>query len=201
MSRGPDTVTYLTPTGEKKELLVYTGKILTQQREKFAQLVAFGATPGDARAEAYGRPNETTDERKQRQSEGMSLLLDTDVRIRVQELRRPIQRKLLKKWEYTLDHALEDCQKAWDVAYANGDSKSMQSCVRLRAELTKLLSTEVNVTHKYGVLDTETTEVLMSLKDALKRKKATVKIISGDSTEEKRNWSGKTPNAPLLVEG
>ena len=48
----------------------------------------------------------------------------------------------------------------------------MQSCIRLRAELTKLLSGDINVNHKHTVLDEETTEVLVALRDAVTRKKA-----------------------------
>jgi len=201
MRHDPDMVTYLTPTGERKELMVYLGHPLTKKRETFCQLVAFGATAGDALVEAYEKRADTVEDRKQRQHEGMTLLLDTDVRIRVQELRRPIQRKLLRKWEYTLDKALEDCQAAWDVAYADGDSKAMQSCVRLRAELCKMLSHDVNVTHKYGALDAETTEVLVALKDALKRKKAGEVRIVGDSVDGNRDRIGGPPNGPLSIGG
>jgi hypothetical protein len=193
-------LTYVAADGTRKPLSYVTGHALTRKRERFCELVAYGAVPIDAYIEAYEKPPITNDvDRRYYQQLAGQVLADTDVKVRIQELRRPIQRKLAKKWEYTLDQALEDCQRAWDVAHADGDSKSMQACIRLRAELTKLLKQDVTHTHNHMVLDEETTEVLVALRDAVRRKKSAVKIVSGESGAGKGNGDAGPPSPPLLL--
>ena len=190
------THTYTSLTGERKELVVL-GKPLSQKRERFAQLVAFGALPVDALIEAYDRPRGDEVYRRAHMAEAAAIMLDTDVRIRIQELRRPIRRKLIKKWEYDLNKAHEDCQTAWDLAYANGDPKAMLKCVELRSKLSKILSDEVNVHHTHGLLDKETTEVLLAMKEQAARKKSHAKVIEGEVVENKGELIQATPNAPF----
>ena len=190
----------ITGTDGEPQTLKYAmaGRVLTAKRERFAELVAYGMVPLDAYCEAYGKTITCDMDRRALQSSAGVLMNDTDVKVRIQELRRPIQRKLARKWEYSIDHALEDCQRAWDVAHADGDSKAMQSCIRLRAELTKLLKTETNITHNHLALDEETTEVLIALRETVRRKKFAVKVIGGNTDEEKGNAIGGPPNGPLV---
>jgi phage terminase small subunit len=61
---------------------------LTGKREKFCQLVAAGATYTDAYLEAYQKP--AGYDRKVAAEEGSRLMANTDIVLRVQELRRPI---------------------------------------------------------------------------------------------------------------
>lgn len=192
-------LTYFDPDGTKRQLEYKTGRTLTARREKFAELVAYGAAPLDAYCEVYEKPLVTEEDRKRAYSCMASILSDTDVKVRIQELRRPIQRKLAKKWEYTLDHALEDCQRAWDVAHADGDSKAMLKAIELRGKLTKILSDEVTVNHKHGLLDEEDTEVLQLLREEVRRRKSRVKIISGEVVENKGESDRRPPTPPLLV--
>jgi hypothetical protein len=190
----------ITGTDGEPQTLKYamTGRVLTAKRERFAELVAYGMVPLDAYCEAYGKTITCDMDRRALQSSAGVLMNDTDVKVRIQELRRPIQRKLAKKWEYSIDHALEDCQRAWDVAHADGDSKAMQSCIRLRAELTKLLKTETNITHNHLALDEETTEVLIALRETVRRRKVAVKVIGGNSGGEKGELIAGPPNGPLV---
>ena len=193
-------LTYIAPDGTRKPLSYVTGHALTRKRERFCELVAYGATPLDAYVEAYEKPPIASDvDRRAYANLAGQLMSDTDVKVRIQELRRPIQRKLAKKWEYTLDQALEDCQRAWDVAHADGDSKSMQACIRLRAELTKLLKQDVTHTHNHMVLDEETTDVLIALREAVRRRKGAVKVVSGESGEGKGDSNAGPPSPPLLL--
>lgn len=192
-------LTYVAPNGQRKPLTFHTGEALVRRREHFAQLVAYGEVPLEAYCQAYEKTITCDVDRRAFSGYASTLMQDTDVKIRIQELRRPIQRKLAKKWEYSLDKALEDCQRAWDVAHADGDSKAMQSCIRLRAELVKLLKTETNITHNHMVLDEETTEVLVALRDAVKRKKGHVKVISGNGEDGNVNGDVGPPNTPLLL--
>ena len=183
----PSTIhqlTYTAPDGTRQPLTYYTGPELVKKKEKFAQLLAYGGEPIDAYCEAYEKVITCDVDRRAYLDTIRVMLCDTALKIRIQELRRPIQRKLARKWEYSLDKALEDCQQAYDIAYHDGDSKSMQSCIRLRAELTKLLSGDINVNHKHTILDEETTEVLVALREAVKRKKASVKVVNPEPAAE-----------------
>ena len=190
-------VTYTALNGERKDLLVL-GRPLTKKREKFCQLVAFGELPVDALIQAYERgPEISADYRRMLQQEAINMMLMPDVRVRIQELRRPIQRELKQKWEYSLDKALQDCQTAWDLAFSMSDSKAMLKCIELRGKLTKILSDEVNVHHTHGMLDKETTEVLLAMKDAAARKKVQAKVIDGIAVEKKGNAIGGPPEPPF----
>ena len=135
---------------------------LTGKREKFCQLVVAGATYTDAYLEAYQKP--AGYDRKVAAEEGSRLMASTDMVLRVQELRRPVIRKYQKKYEYTLNKALEECEIAWDLAYAQGDAKTMLKAVELRGKFVKLLTEHVDVTHRHGLLDDTSTEVLLAMK-------------------------------------
>lgn len=92
---------------------------LTGKCEKFCQLVAADSTYTDAYLEAYQKP--AGYDRKRAAEEGSRLMANTDIVLRVQELRRPVLRKLRRKIEYSLNKALEQCQVAYDLAYEKGD--------------------------------------------------------------------------------
>ena len=89
---------------------------MTGKREKFCQLVAAGATYTDAYLEAYHKP--AGYDRKVAAEEGSRLMAITDIVLRVQELRRPVLRKVRRKLEYRLQKALDQCDVAWELAYA-----------------------------------------------------------------------------------
>ncbi len=102
---------------------------LTGKREKLCQLVAAGATYTDAYLEAYQKP--AGYDRKVAAEEGSGLMANTDIVLRVQELRRPVLRKFRRKLEYGLQKALEQCDVAWaglcsgrcqDVIESGGDA-------------------------------------------------------------------------------
>ena len=135
---------------------------LTGKREKFCQLVADGATYTDAYIEAYQKP--AGYDRKGAAEEGSHLMATTDMVLRVQELRRPVIRKFRRKLEYGLQKALEQCDVAWDLAYAQGDAKTLLKAVEMQARLSKLLSEQIDVTHRHGLLDDTSTEVLLAMK-------------------------------------
>lgn len=151
---------------------------LTAKREKFAQLCAQSVEPQTAYCDSHHVTlgPETAGDIK---DAVRRLLTDTTVILRIQELKRPVLRKLHRKIEYGLHKALEQCQVAWDLAYANGDVKSMLAAVRMQAELSKLLSHDINVNHRHGVLDDASTDVLLAMKKEYelrlaKQKKLTV---------------------------
>jgi hypothetical protein len=147
--------TYETPSGKRAEGLITIGQPLTRKREKFCQLVAFGGVPSESYIEAYERVVSNDHDLKRVNTATSQLMCDTDVVLRIQELRRPVVRKLQKKYEYSLNKALEQCQQAWDVAYAQGDAKGMLKAIEMQGRFTKLLSDQIDVNHRYGLLDDE----------------------------------------------
>lgn len=133
---------------------------LTGKREKFCQLVAAEATYTDAYIEGFQKQPEY--DRKLAAEAGSRLMADTDIILRVQELRRPVIRKLRRKIEYGLQKALEQREVAWDLPYEQADPKSMLKAIEMQAKLSKLLSEDV--THRHGLLDDADTEVLLAMR-------------------------------------
>lgn len=192
--------TYEDINGQRRSVSIASERPASLSRERFAELVAYGHAPIDAYLEAYRKtPPSSAIEQKTYQQATNALMHDSDVRVRVMELRRPIQRKLAKKWEYKLDHAFEDLQKAWDLAYLDADAKALTKIVELKAKLAKILTDEVNVHHTHGILDKESTELLLAMKEAVSRKKSAVKVISAESVEEKEKPIAGPPSPPISV--
>ena len=178
-------LTYENLEGKRVELInVYQ---LVGPRETFAQLMASGlyAYQYQAYAAAYNvvmlPDGLTEDEQKAAQVQrnelshrASQILADTDVVLRIQELKKPVIRKLRRKLEYGLQKALEQCEVAYDLAYAAGDHKGILSAVKMQAELAKLLVTQVDINHTHRVLDDASTETLVALLKAfdVRRKQA-----------------------------
>ena len=95
----------------------------------------------------------------------------TEIVLRIQELRRPVIRKLRRKIEYGLQKALEQCQVAYDLAYAKADAGGILKAVEMQAKLVKLLSDEINVNNRHGLLDDTSTEVLLAMKREFENRK------------------------------
>ena len=148
---------------------------LTAKREKFCQLVAAGATYTDAHLEASQKP--AGYDRTGVAEEGSRMMAITDMVLRMQELRRPVIRKFRRKLEYRLQTALEQCDVAWDMTKAQGSAKTLLKAVEMQARLSKLLSEQIEATHRYGLLDDTRTEVLLALKREFEVRRGS-----------KRNW-------------
>ena len=187
--RLPSPTVAITPLAKSKELP--TSHPLTAKREKFCQLVAAGATYTDAYLEAYQKP--AGYDRKGAAEEGSRLMAITDMVLRVQELRRPVIRRVRKKFEYTLNKALEQCQIAWDLAYAQADPRALLKAVELQGKFVKLLSEQVAVTHRHGLLDDASTEVLLAMPKQIEDLKSKKEMISGETIEGNRNELGRPP--------
>jgi len=167
---------------------------LPVNREKFCQLVAFNAI---AKNEAYALSHDIemfTREKdgdelyvaqmKALSSDASALMQNTTVRLRIAELRKPVVRKLQKKFEYDLQKALSQANIAWENAYEAGDTTNMLKAIDMQARLAKLLSEEINVTHKYGVLDDANTEVLLAIREEIEKKKTRQKRLQTSVTVE-----------------
>jgi hypothetical protein len=164
---------------------------LTGKREKFCQLVAADATYTDSYLEAFQKPPGY--DRKLAPEAGSRLMASTDMVIRVQELRRPVLRKFRRKLEYGLQKALEQCDVAWDLAYAQGDAKTLLKAVEMQARLAKLLSDEFNVNHRHGLLDDADTEVLLSMRKEIEIRRAKQKKLVSIQVVNSKSISPSPP--------
>lgn len=201
MAESLSKVTYIGKDGKPIDAYFVDGRPLTKKRETFCQLVAFGELPREAVRRAYfeeeGRPSPPDSILS---SMGSELMRDADVLIRIQELRRPILKKYAKQYDYTLQKALEQCQRAWDLAEAQADPRAMLKAIELQGKFAKLLTDQVNVTHRHGLLADSSTAALLAMKEAFevrtRQKVASPKLVGtgtgNDSTD---------PHEPPFSEG
>ena len=174
--------------------------LLVGNREHFARLVAQDVDPVDAYCTAYEKTPKEDWEVLSCRSAASRLLSQTKVILRVQELREPVIRKLQKKIEYGLTHALTECQTAYDLAFSQADPKAMLKATEMKARLSKLLSDEVNVTHRFGILDEASTEELLEMRKLVQRRKAGQKALGAGVVVEGQIVKDEGVG-PLSVEG
>jgi hypothetical protein len=144
---------------------------LRAKAEQFAQLCAQGIEPCDAYCQSHGMIA-APDTAPMIERQTKRLLSDTTVVLRIQELKAPVLRKLRRTIEYNLQKALAQCEVAYDLAYAQGDSKGILAAVRMQAELSKLLAQEVNVNHRHGLLDDASTATLLEMRKQIEVRQA-----------------------------
>lgn len=165
------------------------GKPQTRRVEQFCRLVAAGdLDPIEAYCQAYEKP--FTQETGARIAANVSTMMGrSDIILRIQQLRTPVLPDIAKKYTYSLNKAMEECQTAWDLAFAQGHITSMIKIIELRSRLNKMLSEQIDVTHKHGFLDDTATTVLLEMKKQLeetraRKKKADAKIVDVTPTME-----------------
>lgn len=167
----------------------------TAKRELFCRHIACGMEPIAAYSDAYKNENPITCSHA-----AGRLLADTDVQLRIQQLKEPVVRKFRKKLEYNLQQALEECDTAHRLAYIKGDPKTMLKAVELRAKLVKLLGNEeINVNHRYGLLDETSTETLLEMKKQIEVRRGKLKEIGGIPGGEKNRAAGQVVEARAEV--
>ena len=189
MANKLNMVTYIGRDGKPIDAYYVDGRPLSKKRETFCQLVAFGELPREAVRRAYFEEDGRTPPPDSILSTMASdLMRDADVLIRVQELRRPILKKYAKQYDYTLQKALEQCQRAWDLAEAQADPRAMLKAVELQGKFAKLLTDQVNVTHRHGLLADSSTAALLAMKQAFedrtRAKVASPKIVGNGNGNE-----------------
>ena len=197
------TITYEDANGKPAELsYIDRGSAyqLSAKREQFAQLMANGARGVEAYVQVFGGSFETDEDKKTIREMAGHLLCDTTVVLRIQELKKPVIRKLRRRIEYGLQKALEQCEIAFDLAYQQGDAKSLLKAVEMQARLAKLLSEEINVNHRHGLLDDAGTQTLLELKKEIEVRQAKRKKLLETRTVEGRIVS-ETPQTPSLTVG
>ena len=164
----PAPAAYITEGGAYK---------LSGKREQFCQAVAQGRLPKEAYYEIWGLDANTLSPTQADAHADMlaNLRHNTSIVLRIQELQKPILRKLRRTIEYNLQSALDQCATAWDLAHANGDPKTMLKAIGLQAKLSDLLTERIDVTHKNVGLDEETTDMLLAMRDELRVRKSAQK--------------------------
>lgn len=186
------TITYETESGERAEMIftetvkkttALTSASIQHQwlpkREEFCRNVAAGMSPVEAYTAAYQCQEPITCS-----SGANRLMADTDVLLRIHQLKQPVIRKLAKKIEYTLNKALEDCQTARDLAYVKGDARTILKSVELASRLTKILGAdELNINHRFGLLDDASTDVLLAMRKQVEDRRAKEKRLSGPTVD------------------
>jgi len=162
-------VHYTDPSGQPQMTHYVRGKPQPRRLEHFCRLVASGEMDTiEAYCEAYGK--ELNNETGARIAAAASSIMSrTDVILRIQQLRTPVLPDVAKKYTYSLNKAMDECQ--------------------LRSKLNKMLSEQIDVTHKHGFLDDTATTVLLEMKKQLeetkaRRKKAESKIVDITPVEE-----------------
>lgn len=150
---------------------------LSWKHEQFALKVAFGIVPNEAYAEVYGLDSTNPLQLHTLTTMSSKLMQDTTVRLRIRELHQPVIRKLQRKLEYNLQQAFEQCQTAYDLAMADGNVTALLRAIELQAKLGKLLSEEVNVTHRYGALDSADTDTLLEMRKMVEERRAKRKLL------------------------
>ena len=158
---------------------------LTAKRETFCQLVAAGSTYTEAYLKAYQKP--VGYDRKGAAVEGSRLMAITDLALRVQELRRPVIRKVRRNFQYNLQNALEDSEDAYNIAYSKGNANTMLAAIELRAKLCMFLTEQTE--HRHGILDDASTQTLLEMRRWIERQKRDHQQRAGHNTMVK-----STPN-------
>jgi hypothetical protein len=193
-------IAYTLPDGKIATAAYMTNSAyqLTGPREQFAQLCAQGKSPLDAYCQSHA---ETLTPENAEEIKGMVSRLkhNTTVVLRIQELQKPVMRKVARKIEFNQEKALEQCQIAWDLAYANGDVKGMLAATKVQAELCKLLVQELTVNHKHGALDEVATAVLIEMQRTIEVRQAKQKAMV-ELGKVKVESIPPTPHEPLFVD-
>lgn len=178
-------VTYVDQKGQTQTTTIVRGQPRPKRLEAFCRMVASGEEdPIDAYCKAYEKEfNQQTAERCAKSAS--QLMGRTDVILRIQQLRSPVIPKIAQKYEYNINVAMEELQTAWDLAYATGHVPSMIKITELRAKLHKMLSEQIDVTHKHGFLDDTATDVLLEMKKRLEamRKPLPGPTVTVEATE------------------
>ena len=156
---------------------------LTGHREQFARLMAQSTPVVEAYCLAYEQTM-TPENAQSIERQAKKLAGQTAVVLRIAELQKPVLRKIHRKIEYGLQQAFEQCQVAYDLAFEQGNVKGILAAIEMQAKLAKLLSEEINVTHRHGLLDETATEVLLAMKKEIEVRHAKGKqfapVIEGE---------------------
>lgn len=131
---------------------------LTPKQEAFCQAIVSGLSQADAYRKAY-------DAKAMKpaviQNKASLLMKRGEVRVRIENLRKPV----IEKLQYGLEQAMAEAADAFAVSKAKEQGGAMVAAVQLRAKLNGLLVDRSEV--RTGPLDDASTEVLLQLRREL----------------------------------
>lgn len=126
------------------------------------------------------------------------MLKQPDIILRIQELRRPVLRKVRKEFAYNLQKALAQADEAYELAFAQANPAAMLKAIELQSKLVKILSEQVE--HRHGLLDDASTAVLLEMKAQIELRKSKRLEMVAQAVLVEKSGSSDTPHEPLLAE-
>jgi len=111
---------------------------LTAKQEAFCQAIVSGMSQADAYRKAYNAGNMKP---QVVQNKASLLMAKGEVRVRVEELRRPV----VEEVQYDLKVAMAEAAEAFAMAKSKGNGGAMVAAVQLRSKLNGLLVEKVKV--------------------------------------------------------
>lgn len=146
--------------------------------ERFAELV-FGCTPLEA---AYRETHDCAAmSRETVRRRANYLARHPEIVRRIAQLRQPILNKARRKFEYTLDQAIEECDQAHVLAELQQSPEKMLKAVELKAKLMKMLVavSETRVSPLEGLSSDELVGLLAFAKEMKNREAQTICVNGG----------------------
>lgn len=158
-------------------------------------------TQQDAYREAYHIGPETPKE--EIANTARLVMRDTDVILRIQEIRRPVIRKMQKVFEYTVNDGLREADEMYRLAYANGNEMAMGRAIELKGKFAKLLSEHVDHSHihRIEVFDTMTVAALTAMRRQIEHSMQEEQKKNGTILVEISDSQSPTPQAPRSDSG
>ena len=153
--------------------------------EHFAEMVVMGKSYVDA----YEMSHDTAAQSKgRRYSSAKSLAQHPEVVRRIAQLRKPIIDKAKRKFEYTLEQAMEECDQAHQLAELQAAPDKMMKAIELKAKLMRMLVTvsETRTSPLDGVSTEELVELLRFAKEMKEREIKTIAVGGGLVVEPER---------------
>ena len=152
------------------------------KRERFCQLIVEGLMNVDAYVKS--RPDSVM--RRQTASQyAVELRKQPDVVKRIEELRAPVIAKVRKKFEYSLDHAMEEIGVAESLAQSLLQPAIMLQATKLKAQLWKMLDSGGEKRKENALVSASTLELLEVL--AVVREKKRRESVPGVVLSESLN--------------
>lgn len=142
---------------------------MTPKQERFCQAIVSGLSQADAYRMAYDAENmkpETV------QNKAYLLMRRDEVRVRIEELRKPVVEKL----QYGLEQAMNEAAEAFSVAKEKENGGAMVAAVQLRARLNGLLVDRKEI-RTGALLEEADTETLLEMRRQIEaRKRGDVRV-------------------------
>lgn len=147
--------------------------------ERFAELVFGGMSLQDAYRETHDCAAMSRNNVRGRAN---YLGRHPEIVRRIGQLRQPVLNKARRKFEYTLDHAIDECDQAHVLAELQQSPEKMLKAVELKAKLMKLLVavSETRTSPLEGLSSEELVGLLAFAKEMKLREAKTV-VLSGGS--------------------